>query len=46
LIFDAIKETLERTTLGLLEKGSNVNIERSLKIKSIKALKFHLSQKP
>ncbi|WP_069471573.1 riboflavin synthase [Candidatus Marithrix sp. Canyon 246] len=31
IYFDAMKETLERTTLGLLEKGSNVNIERSLK---------------
>ena len=29
--FDVIPETLERTTLGQLEAGSSVNIERSLK---------------
>ena len=29
--FDVIPETLERTTLGQLEEGSSVNIERSLK---------------
>ena len=29
--FDVIKETLTRTTLGQLEKGDIVNIERSLK---------------
>ena len=29
--FDAMKETLELTTLGALEIGENVNIERSLK---------------
>ncbi|GIS49398.1 MAG: hypothetical protein Ct9H90mP23_0700 [Methanobacteriota archaeon] len=28
--FEAIPETLERTTLGLLKQGSRVNIERSL----------------
>ena len=30
--FDAIEETLSRTTLGRLEVGSIVNIERSLKM--------------
>lgn len=30
--FDVIKETLDRTNLGLLTPGSHVNIERSLKI--------------
>jgi len=30
--FDAIEETLRRTTLGKLEVGSLVNIERSLKV--------------
>ena len=29
--FDIIPETLERTTLGLLACGSNVNVERALK---------------
>jgi len=30
-MFEAIDETLERTTLGQIEEGSYVNIERSLK---------------
>ena len=30
--FEAIPETLERTTMGLLNKGSRVNIERSLRM--------------
>jgi riboflavin synthase len=30
--FDVIPETLQRTTLSLLETGSKVNIERSLKM--------------
>ena len=30
--FDAIPETLERTTIGLLKQGSQVNIERSLRM--------------
>lgn len=30
--FEAIPETLERTTMGLLEQGSRVNIERSLRV--------------
>ena len=30
--FDVIPETLERTTLGQLAPGSNVNVERSLKM--------------
>ena len=30
--FEAIPETLERTTMGLLKKGSRVNIERSLRM--------------
>mgnify|MGYP005683632213 FL=1 len=30
--FEAIPETLERTTMGLLEQGSRVNIERSLRM--------------
>ena len=30
--FEAIPETLERTTLGLLKQGSRVNIERSLRM--------------
>ena len=30
-MFEAIDKTLERTTLGQIEEGSNVNIERSLK---------------
>ena len=29
--FDIIPETLERTTLGSLSSGSNVNVERALK---------------
>ncbi len=29
--FDVIPETLERTTLGSLSSGSNVNVERALK---------------
>ena len=31
VMFEAIDETLERTTLGQIEEGSYVNIERSLK---------------
>ena len=30
--FEAIPETLERTTMGLLKQGSRVNIERSLRM--------------
>jgi len=30
--FEAIPETLERTTIGLLKQGSQVNIERSLRM--------------
>ena len=30
--FEAIPETLERTTVGLLKQGSRVNIERSLRM--------------
>lgn len=30
--FDAIRETLERTTLGRLEVGSEVSVERSVKV--------------
>ena len=30
--FEAIAETLERTTMGLLKQGSRVNIERSLRM--------------
>ena len=30
--FEAIPETLERTTIGLLKQGSRVNIERSLRM--------------
>ncbi len=30
--FEAISETLERTTIGLLKQGSRVNIERSLRM--------------
>ena len=30
--FEAIPETLERTTIGLLKQGSKVNIERSLRM--------------
>jgi len=30
--FDVIKETLDKTNLGLLEPGDDVNIERSLRI--------------
>lgn len=30
--FEAISETLERTTMGLLKQGSRVNIERSLRM--------------
>jgi len=30
--FEAIPETLERTTMGLLKQGSQVNIERSLRM--------------
>ena len=30
--FEAIPETLERTTMGLLQQGSRVNIERSLRM--------------
>lgn len=30
--FDAMKETLKRTTLSLLKKGNRVNIERSAKL--------------
>ncbi len=30
--FDVVKETLDRTNLGLLTSGSRVNIERSLRI--------------
>jgi riboflavin synthase len=29
--FDAMKETLDVTTIGILRKGSNVNVERSIK---------------
>jgi len=38
----AIKETLEKSNLGLLEVGSKVNIERSLRIESL--LDGHLVQ--
>jgi riboflavin synthase len=31
VFFDAMKETLERTTIGELQEGSKVNIERSIK---------------
>jgi len=31
LSFDAVKETLERTSLGELEPGSQVNVERALR---------------
>jgi riboflavin synthase len=31
-LFDVINETLEKTNLGLLEPGDDVNIERSLKV--------------
>jgi len=31
LIFDVISETLQKTTLGSLEKGSRVNLEKALK---------------
>jgi riboflavin synthase len=30
--FDAVQETLEKTTIGTLQKGDNVNIERSAKM--------------
>lgn len=30
--FDAIKETLDRTNLGVLENGDAVNVERSLRV--------------
>jgi len=32
VVFDAIDETLERTTLGQVEEGAVVNVERSLKV--------------
>jgi riboflavin synthase len=32
LVFDIVRETLDRTNLGLLKKGSQVNIERSLRV--------------
>jgi len=38
----AIKETLEKSNLGLLEVGNKVNVERSLKIESL--LDGHLVQ--
>ena len=34
LHFDCIRETLEKTTLGTLHKGSRVNLERALKASS------------
>jgi riboflavin synthase len=32
LVFEIIRETLDKTNLGLLKKGSEVNVERSLKV--------------
>ncbi|MDM8559308.1 riboflavin synthase subunit alpha [Candidatus Parabeggiatoa sp. HSG14] len=32
VFFDAMKETLQRTTIGIIEKGKHLNIERSFKI--------------
>jgi riboflavin synthase len=32
LIFDVVRETLEKTNLGLLKEGSEVNVERSLRV--------------
>ncbi len=40
--FDVIAETLSKTTLGSLQKGSNVNLERSLQLSD--ALDGHLVQ--
>jgi riboflavin synthase len=31
-VFDVIRETLEKTNLGLLETGDEVNVERSIKV--------------
>jgi riboflavin synthase len=32
LVFDIVRETLDKTNLGLLKKGSQVNVERSLRV--------------